>query len=63
MNRKVVELVQLVDQGYDIRGAVPGPDGSIRLHVAQGDDARRFVFAFYEMPALFQATKTEGLCM
>ena len=60
VNAKVVRLVDLVEAGFAIRAVEPAPDGGLTMRLAQGDDARALEFAFYEVPAILQATKVVG---
>lgn len=60
MNRKVTRLVSLVDEGFALRAVQPSRQGAVRLEVGRGPDRRCFDFAFYEVPALLQATRPTG---
>jgi hypothetical protein len=60
MNRNVAHLVALVEEGFDLARVRPGHQGSLRLEMRRGPDRRSFHFAFYEVPALLQATAATG---
>lgn len=61
MNRKVVRLMDLVEQGFAIHHVQPALDGSLRMQVRHGDEEAEFAFDFYEVPAIHAATKVVGI--
>lgn len=61
MNRKVVRLMDLVEQGFAIHAVQPSADGGIRMQVRHGADEAEFAFDFYEVPAIHAATKVVGI--
>ena len=60
MNRKVAHLVALVEEGFDLRAMRSSHQGDLRLEVQRGPETQCFDFAFYELPALLQATAATG---
>ncbi|HEV8359762.1 MAG TPA: hypothetical protein VGR28_04820 [Candidatus Thermoplasmatota archaeon] len=62
MNRKVVSLVALVEDGYAIAGVDPARDGGLRMRLRRGEEREAFDFAFFEIPAILQATAVVGVC-
>ncbi|MGQ0537086.1 MAG: hypothetical protein ACT4PT_13565, partial [Methanobacteriota archaeon] len=62
MNAKVLRLVELGEEkGFEIGEASGTQSGGIRLVLSRDDDHETLEFAFYELPAIFQATQVEGV--
>lgn len=61
MNRKVVRLVNLVDQGFAVESVDVDLDGGVCLHLGRGPARDELRFAFYEVPAIHAATKVVGV--
>lgn len=61
MNRKVLRMMDLVEQGFAVHHCEPHADGGLRMALRHDEEAAEFSFDFYEVPAIHAATKVVGI--
>ncbi|MHB8605459.1 MAG: hypothetical protein ACYDCK_09405 [Thermoplasmatota archaeon] len=61
MNAKVARLVSLVDEGYVVDEVDAHLNGGLTMSLVLGDAEERLEFEFYEIPAIYGATRVVGV--